>query len=60
MTSIVKVTDAKTGKLKRYESATGQPLAHYRNGRLLLTSLGKRKGYSTSGKRLMYKGLPAF
>ena len=38
--SIVKVTDAKTGKLKRYEDEKGRAVAVVKNGRLQITASG--------------------
>jgi len=49
MHSPVKVTDAKTGELKRWESPSGKPLAVKENGKLVLTDLGKRRGYRVQG-----------
>ena len=49
MHSLVKVTDAKTGELKRWESTFGKPLAVKEDGRLVLTDLGKRQGYRVVG-----------
>jgi len=45
MDSLVKVTDASTAQLKRWETPSGKPLAITENGRLVLTELGKRQGY---------------
>ena len=42
MSSIVKVYDAETKKLKRYETSTGRPLAIVKGKRLVLTELGER------------------
>ena len=45
----VKVTDAATGELKRWESPNGKTLALIENGKLVLTALGKRLGYRVKG-----------
>ena len=58
--SIVKVTDAKTRKLKRYETDGGNPIAIMSGDELVITDLGRQLGYTTSGKRLMKGKLPAF
>ncbi len=46
---VVKVMDAKTRKLKRWESPNGKTLALIENGKLVLTALGKRLGYRVKG-----------
>lgn len=38
--SIVKVTDAKTGKLKRYEDEHGRAIAIMKDGKLVMTIKG--------------------
>jgi len=48
--SLVKVTDAATGELKRWETPNAKPIAVKRNGRLVLTSLGKRLRYRVNGQ----------
>ena len=53
LADIVKVTDAKTGKLKRWENAKGKPLAIMSGDELVLTSQDKWEGYSVSGKKLI-------
>jgi len=40
--SLVKVTDAATGELKRWETANAKPVAMKENGSLVLTKLGKQ------------------
>jgi len=49
--SLVKVTDAATGELKRWETPNGKPIAVKENGSLVLTRLGKQLGYRVSGQR---------
>ena len=46
---LVKVTDASTGELKRWESPNGKPLALIEDGKPVLTNLGKRLGYKVVG-----------
>jgi hypothetical protein len=43
--SLVRVTDATTGQLKRWETPKGKPVAVKENGSLVLTKLGKQLGY---------------
>ncbi|WP_309492396.1 hypothetical protein [Candidatus Hecatella orcuttiae] len=43
--SLVKVTDAATGELKRWETPNGKPIAAKENGNLVLTRLGKQLGF---------------
>jgi len=49
MDSLVKVTDAATGDLKRWETPKGKPLAVRKNRSLVLTKLGKKLGYKVNG-----------
>ena len=46
---LVKVTDAATGKLKRWETPNGKPVAVIDNCSLALTKLGKQLGYKVNG-----------
>ena len=46
---LVKVTDATTDELKRWETPKGKPVAVNQNGNLLLTKLGKKLGYRVNG-----------
>jgi len=46
---LVKVSDAATGELKRWETSTGKPVAVMDNGSLALTKLGKKLGYKVNG-----------
>ena len=48
----VKVMDAKTGELKRWETARGKPVAIIENGTLVLTKLGKQLRYKVNNKEL--------
>lgn len=60
--SIVKVTDARTGRLKRYTDDKGRALAVVINGRLQITTKGVDRGLIVSKGRLvnMGSGLPAW
>ena len=49
MDSLVKVTTAATGELRRWETPHGKPIAVKENGSLILTKLGKRLGYKVNG-----------
>lgn len=40
MSQIVKVSDARTGKVKRYEDEQGRAVAIMKGGRLVMTSRG--------------------
>ena len=51
---IVKVTDANTGKLKRYESHDGKPLAKVVNGKLQITLIGQDEGLIVKNNKLVY------
>jgi len=46
---LVKVMDAKTLELKRWETPNGKPIAVKENGSLALTRLGKELGYKVNG-----------
>jgi len=50
---LVKVTDAETGKLIRWEDRLGKPLAVMEAGILTLTSYGVNKGYLVRENRLV-------
>ena len=56
MPNLVKVMDAKTGELKRWEMPNGKPLALIEDGKLVLTEHGKRLGYKVVGNHLEKKG----
>ena len=49
MDSLVKVSEANTGELKRWETPNAKPVAVKRNGSLVLTKLGKQLGYRVNG-----------
>ena len=51
--SLVKVTDSKTGELKRYETYDGKPLAIVKNGNLEITTLGLVEGYVIKDNNLI-------
>ncbi|GAJ23245.1 unnamed protein product, partial [marine sediment metagenome] len=42
---LIKVMDATTGELKRWETPNGKPIAVKQNSSLVLTKLGKQLGY---------------
>ena len=52
MSSLVKVTNASTRELKRWESSNGKPLALIEDDKPVLTKLGKRLGYKVVGNHL--------
>lgn len=52
MHTLVKVTDAASGELKRWETPNGKPIAVKGNGSLVLTKLGKQLGYRVNGQRV--------
>ena len=52
MSNLVKVTNAATGELKRWETPNAKPLAVRQNGSLVLTKLGKQLGYRVEGQRV--------
>jgi len=54
--SLVKVTDAKTNKLKRWENPQGKSLAVMDGRKLVLTPLGEQQGYIVRGKELLEEG----
>ena len=49
----VKVMDAKTGQLKRWETTRGKPMAVMDNGTLVLTRVGRHMGYKVRNKELV-------
>jgi len=57
---LVKVVDARTGELKRWETAEkGLPMAIMENGSLVLTKVGRQLGYlgyKVSNKELVRRG----
>ena len=52
---LVKVMDARTGELKRWETPRGKPMAAMDNGNLVLTDVGRYMGYKVSNKELVNK-----
>jgi len=52
--SYVKVTDAKSGKLKRYEDGKGRAIAVVINGKLQVTTRGVDEGLIISNGKLCY------
>jgi len=52
MDNLVKVMNAKTERLKRWESHNGKSLAIAKNGRLALTKNGERLGYKVNRNHL--------
>jgi hypothetical protein len=52
LNGLVKVTDATTGLLKRWETQRGKPMAVMENGSLILTKIGRHMGYKVSNKEL--------
>ena len=48
----VKVMDAKTRELKRWETARGKPIALIESGSLVLTTVGKRLRYKVKNGEL--------
>jgi hypothetical protein len=50
MESPVKVFDATSGRLKRWETSEGKPIAIVLEGKLTLTELGKGLGYRVNGQ----------
>ncbi|GAJ09835.1 unnamed protein product [marine sediment metagenome] len=52
---LVKVMDARTGELKRWETPRGKPMAVMENGSLVLTKVGRQLGYKVSKEELVNK-----
>lgn len=52
--SIVKVKDARTGKIKRYEDKKGKVLAQVSNGYLKCTAYGLSLGLVVMNNRLVH------
>ena len=50
---LVKVTDAITGDLRRWETQRGKPMAVMENGSLVLTRIGIQMGYKVRNKGLI-------
>lgn len=50
---LVKVMEAKTYELKRWETPTGKAMAVIENGSLVLTAAGRKLGYKVSGRELV-------
>ena len=57
---LLKVTDAKTKQLKRFEGKSGEVIAVVENGRLVVTKYGRRHDFSARGLTLRQNGLPAW
>ena len=55
VSKLIKVTDAKTSRLKRWEFSTGTPLAIMSSGTLKFTEIGGRTGYKIKGKQVLGK-----
>ena len=53
LNGLVKVTDAKTGELKRWKTQRGKPMAVMENGSLVLTDVGRHMGYKVRSKGLI-------
>jgi hypothetical protein len=49
---LVKVMEAKTGELKRWETPAGKPMAVMEKGSLVLTVVGRKMGYEVKGREL--------
>ena len=50
---LVKVMDARTGELKRWETQRGKPMTVMENGSLVLTRVGIQMGYEVRNKELV-------
>jgi hypothetical protein len=48
--SLVKVFDAASGRLKRWETSESKPIAIVSEDKLTLTELGKKLGYKVDGQ----------
>ena len=55
LNGLVRVTDAATGLLKRWETQRGKPMAVMENGSLVLTKVGRYMGYRVNNKELTNK-----
>ena len=55
LNGLVKVTDASTGELKRWETQRGKPMALMEGSILVLTKIGRKMGYKVSNKELVNK-----
>ena len=55
LNGLVRVTDAATGLLKRWETQRGKPMAVMENGSLVLTKVGRHMGYKVNDKELTNK-----
>ena len=53
LNGLVRVTDAGVGRLKRWETQRGKPMAVMDNGRLVLTRVGRNMGYKIRKKDLV-------
>jgi len=49
---LVKVTDMKTGKLKKFQTSKGRDIAHMKSGKLVVTDYGDYLGYTAFGEKL--------
>ena len=59
MTELVKVTDGKTRKLKRFEER-GRIIEEVNGKKLIVTELGQKHGCSAKGLTLMQNGFRAW
>ena len=50
---LIKVMDARTGRLKRWETPRGKPMAVMEKDRLVLTEVGRQMGYKVTNKELV-------
>ena len=57
---LLKVTDLKTGELKRFEAKEGVVVAQVEGKELVVTEYGRRHDYSARGLTLRQNGLPAW
>ena len=53
---MIKITDATTGKIKRFETDNGTSVAIRKGDKLVLTDYGKGKGYTVHGLKVYEKG----
>jgi len=57
---LLKVTDLRTGKLKRFEGKGGEIIAQVEGKGLIITKYGQKHGFSAQGPTLMQNGLPVW
>lgn len=60
--SLIKISEAKTGKLKRIENREGIPIAIVNDGKLEITFHGMEEGYTVKGNKLINRksGIDAY